>query len=188
MRPCWFGHSYGGLVALEVARDNEAFSKVAVYEPGVSIDGSMPTDWMPEYEKKLVEKKDMDALVTFTLADAPPPLNRMPPWSMKVLMRLLMATSPKHRPMLDLLRQNLREWKEIARLDSSYENYREISAGVLLLYGGRGRSKAVDLVMERLPAVLPRSEIKGFPRLDHFGIERTAPREVAEVVGDYFSR
>jgi pimeloyl-ACP methyl ester carboxylesterase len=41
------GHSYGGLVALEVARNNKAFSKIAVYEPGVSIDGSMPTAWMP---------------------------------------------------------------------------------------------------------------------------------------------
>jgi hypothetical protein len=37
------GHSYGGLVALEVARNNTAFTKIAVYEPGVSIDGSMPT-------------------------------------------------------------------------------------------------------------------------------------------------
>jgi hypothetical protein len=27
---------------------------------------------------------------------------------------------------------------------------------------------------------------KDFPRLDHFGIERTAPREVAKAVGDYF--
>src|SRR5690242_13363624 len=33
------GHSFGGLVALEVARNNPAFTKVAVYEPGVSIDG-----------------------------------------------------------------------------------------------------------------------------------------------------
>src|SRR5690349_12333401 len=33
------GHSYGGLIALEVARNNKAFRKIAVYEPGVSIDG-----------------------------------------------------------------------------------------------------------------------------------------------------
>jgi predicted alpha/beta superfamily hydrolase len=63
------GHSYGGLVALEVARNNNAFTKIAVYEPGVSIDGSMPTDWMPRYEKKLAEKKHVDAFVG-SLADA----------------------------------------------------------------------------------------------------------------------
>jgi len=72
------GHSYGGLVALEVARNNTASTKIAVYEPGVSIDGSMSTGWMPGYEKKLAEHKDLDALVEFTLADAPPPLSKMP--------------------------------------------------------------------------------------------------------------
>jgi hypothetical protein len=82
--------------------------------------------------------------------------------------------------MLGLLHQNLREWREIARLDSSYENYREIAGGVLLMYGGKSDSKAVTLAMERLAAILRRSETKEFPRLDHFGIERTAPREVAK--------
>src|SRR5690242_19697557 len=31
------GHSYGGLVALEFARNNPTLTKLAVYEPGVSI-------------------------------------------------------------------------------------------------------------------------------------------------------
>jgi hypothetical protein len=87
---------------------------------------------------------------------------------------------------LGLLHQNLREWREIARLDSSYENYRKIAGGVLLMFGGRSDSKAVTLAMERLAAILPHSETKEFPRLNHFGIERTAPREVAKAVTDYF--
>ena len=88
--------------------------------------------------------------------------------------------------MLNLLDQNLREWQEIARLDSSCDHYREVRAGVLLLYGGNSDSKAVTLAMERLAAILPLSEMKEFPTLDHFGIERTAPREVAKAVSDYF--
>ena len=180
------GHSYGGLVALEVARNNTAFTKIAVYEPGVSIDGSMPMDWMPGYEKKLAEKKDFDALVEFTLADVPPPLSKTPPWLMKLGWRLIFLRYPQSRQMLGLLHQNLREWREIARLDSSYEHYREIAAGVLLMYGGKSNSTAVTLTMERLAAVLPHSETKEFPTLDHFGIERTAPREVAKAVSDYF--
>jgi hypothetical protein len=99
---------------------------------------------------------------------------------------LVFVRYPQHRQMLDLLEQNLREWREIARLDGSYESYREISAGVLLMYGGRSDSAAVTLAVERLTAVIPRSEGKEFPQLDHFGIERTAPREVAKAVGDYF--
>lgn len=180
------GHSYGGLIALEVARNNKAFTKVAVYEPGVSIDGSMPTDWMPGYEKKLTEKKHLDALVEFTRADAPPPVGKIPSLLLKQMMRALFIRSPEYRQMLDLLQENLREWREIARLDNSYENYREIEASVLLMYGGKSNSPAVKLATERLSEVVPHLEVREFPRLDHFGIERTAPREVATVVSDYF--
>jgi pimeloyl-ACP methyl ester carboxylesterase len=180
------GHSYGGLVALEVARNASAFTKVAVYEPGVSIDGSMPTSWMPGYEKKLAANRSVDAFVEFILADAPPRIQKIPPWLMKLMVLLLVSTSRQYRQMLGLLHENLREWREIARLDGGYERYRDITAGVLLMYGGRSDSAAVSLSMERLASVLPHSETKAFPRLDHFGIERTAPREVAKVVGDYF--
>jgi len=173
------GHSYGGLVALEVARNNKAFSRIAVYEPGVSIDGSMPTAWMPGYAKKIAEKRNVDALVEFTLADAPPRIQKTPRWLMKLLLLVLVSCSRQYRQMLGLLHQNLREWREIARLDSSCEDYREIAGCVLLMYGGKSDSKAVTLAMERLTAILPRFETREFPRLDHFGIERTAPREVA---------
>lgn len=105
---------------------------------------------------------------------------------MKLLLLVLVRCSRQYRQMLGLLHQNLREWREIARLDSSCENYREVAGGVLLMYGGKSDSKAVTLAMERLAAILPRSETKEFSRLDHFGIERTAPREVAKAVSDYF--
>lgn len=180
------GHSYGGLVALEVARNDKAFTKIAVYEPGVSIDGSMPTAWMPGYAKKIAEKRNIDALVEFTLADAPPRIQQTPRWLMKLLLLGLVSCSRQYRQMLDLLDQNLREWREIARLDSTCEHYREVGAGVLLMYGGRSDSNAVTLAMERLAAILPHSVTKEFPRLDHFGIERTAPREVAKAVSDFF--
>jgi pimeloyl-ACP methyl ester carboxylesterase len=182
------GHSYGGLVALEVARNNDTFTKIALYEPGVSIDGSMPSDWMPAYEKQLAEHRFVDALVDFTLADAPPRIRRIPRWLMKLILLVLVSWSRQYRQMLGLLHQNLREWREIARLDNTYARYRDISAGVLLMYGGKSDSTAVDLVIERLPAVLPHAETRKFPGLDHFGIERTAPREIARAVSDYFSR
>ena len=64
---------------------------------------------------------------------------------------------------------------------------REASAGVLLMCGGESDSRAVTLAMERLQAVLPHSHAEVFPQLDHFGIERTAPSEVAKAVGDHFA-
>jgi pimeloyl-ACP methyl ester carboxylesterase len=180
------GHSYGGLVALEVARNQSAFLKVAVYEPGVSISGSMPTDWMPRYEKNLAKNRRLDAFVEFTRADAPPRIRRIPRPVLKLIALALVSVSKQYRQMLNLLETNLREWQEIGRLDSTYENYREISGGVLLMYGGKSDSLAVNLVAERLPAVVPHLQTKEFAKLDHFGIERTAPEEVAGAVSDFF--
>lgn len=179
------GHSFGGLVALEVARNNKALTKIAVYEPGVSIDGSIPMDWMPGYEKKLAEKKYLDAFVEFSLGLGPDRARNTPPWLMKLLLPLFVS-SHERQQMLKLLHENLREHKEVARLDSSYENYREISVDVLLMYGGKSNTKWVDMAMERLAAVLPHPETKEFPKLDHFGIDKKAPREVAKAVSEYF--
>ena len=179
------GHSFGGLVALEVARNNPSLTKIAVYEPGVSIDGSIPMDWMPGYEKKLAEKKYLDAFVEFSLGVGPERARKTPPWLMKLLLPLFLS-SHERKQMLGLLPENLREHQEVARLDSSYENYREIAADVLLMYGGKSDLPWVHPAMEQLAAVLPRSETKAFPRLDHFGIDKKAPREVAKAVSTYF--
>lgn len=182
------GHSYGGLLALEVARNNDIFTKIAVYEPGVSINGSMPVYWMRGFEKKLAENRKLDALVEFTLADAPARLSKTPAWLMKLMLRFFFIRYPDSKKMLGLLQQNLNEWREIARLNDNYINYHQISAAVLLLYGGRSDSRAVDLVIEHLPKVIPHCKAIEFPKLDHFGIERTAPAEVAKVIEDFFSK
>lgn len=182
------GHSYGGLVALEVTRNRPDFTRIALYEPGVSINGAMPASWMPGYEKKLAEGRRVDALVEFTLADAPPRIQRLPAALLKLMVLMLMSVSRHYRRMLHLLDQNLREWREITRLDNTYLNYSQVSADVLLMSGGKSDSRAVDLVMAHLPEVLPHAETMVFPNLDHFGIERTAPREVAKAVSDYLSK
>jgi len=179
------GHSFGGFVALEVARNNPSLTKIAVYEPGVSIGGSIPMDWMPGCQKKLAEKKDFDAFVEFVRGMNPESAGKTPPWLMKVLLSLFLS-SHERKQRLGLLQECLREYQEEARLDSSYEHYREIAADVLLMYGGKSHTTWVDLAMERLAAVLPRSETKEFPKLDHFGIDKKAPQEVARAVSDYF--
>jgi pimeloyl-ACP methyl ester carboxylesterase len=181
------GHSFGGLIALEMARNNRALAKVAVYEPGVSIGGSISMGWMPAYEERLAEKKDFEAFVEFSLGTGPERARRTPHWLMKLLLPRFI-TADERRTMMGLLQQNLREHREVARLDSSYENYREITAEILLMYGGKTQIGWVDLAMKRLSEVLPRSEVKRFPLLDHFGIDKKAPEEVARFVGDYFAR
>ncbi len=106
---------------------------------------------------------------------------------MKLLLPLFLNPSERQR-MLNLLGENLREHLEIASLDSSYQHYGEVSADVLLLHGGKTGISWVSLAIEQLVTVLPRSQAHLFPRLNHFGIDKQAPEDVARVVSDYFSQ
>ena len=179
------GHSFGGLVALEAARNNASLTTMAVYEPGVSIDGSVPTGWMRGYQEKLAEQKYLDAFVEFIRGMNPASAGKTPPWLMKRFLPLFLSSAERTQ-ILSLLEQNLREHQEVARLDNTYTDYREISASVLLLYGGKGHTLKTEKTMQQLAAVLPRSDMRVFPKLDHFGIDKKAPQEVGRVVSAYF--
>jgi pimeloyl-ACP methyl ester carboxylesterase len=179
------GHSYGGLVALEVARHNLNLTKVAVYEPGVSVDGAIQMGWMQDYEKYLKMNRPMDAFVRFSIGAGSDSARNTPPWLMKLLLRFFITPEEQQR-MFSLLQENLREHREVARLDNSYANYHDISANVLLMYGEKTGSRWVDLSMKVLPTVLQNSEMHAFPKLDHFGIDKKAPEKVAEIVKKFF--
>jgi len=69
---CLFGHSYGGFVALEIAFRDSRFTKIALCEPGLSVDGSINVDWAPQCQAELDQGKYSDALVTFIHGLTPP--------------------------------------------------------------------------------------------------------------------
>jgi pimeloyl-ACP methyl ester carboxylesterase len=181
-----FGHSYGGLIALETARNNALVKKVAVYEPGISVNGSIPTTWASKYERLLVQNKQLDAFVEFSAAVGPARARNTPRWLLKLLIPLLIKR-PALGKKLNLLESNLREHQEIARLDNTYENYREVSADVLLLSGGKSDLPWVAVTVAKLSDVLPAVRVKQFPSLNHFGPDRTGPREVAQAVKTHFT-
>jgi pimeloyl-ACP methyl ester carboxylesterase len=181
------GHSFGGLVALEAARNNPRFTKLAVYEPGVSIGHSIPMDWVPAYEAHLAATRPLDAFIEYSLATGPDRARTMPHWLMKRLLPFFVSASDR-RTMLGLLRQNLREHLEIERLDSCYEHYDQIAADVLLMHGGKTRISSVTLAIERLADTVPRCNTVEFSSLDHFGINKKGPQEVADAVDAFFRR
>ncbi len=179
------GHSYGGLVALEAARKNTALTKIAVYEPGVSVDGRISMTWVPRYRQELAEHKYLDAFAEFSIAAGPQRAQKTPRWMMKLVLMLMMRAKRRQK-MYRLLLANLLEHQEVARLDNTYHNYREVSASTLLMFGGRSGLTWVAPAIKRLSEVLPASELRGFPKLDHFGPDQKGPREVAEAVKQYF--
>jgi pimeloyl-ACP methyl ester carboxylesterase len=181
------GHSYGGLVALEAARNNTALTKIAVYEPGVSVDGGISMAWVPKYRQRLAQRKDLHAFAEFSIAAGPRRARKTPRWVMRLVL-LLMMRAERRQQLYRLLPANLLEHQEVARLDNTYHNYGEVSAPTLLMFGGTSGLTWVAPAIDRLAEVLPASEPRAFPKLDHFGLDQKGPREVAEAVRQYFLR
>ncbi|MRH88430.1 alpha/beta fold hydrolase [Nocardia sp. SYP-A9097] len=181
------GHSYGGLIALEAARTNPDIRKLALYEPGVSIAGSVPSDWMRPYEKYLDQGKPFDAFIEFVRAMGPEGMQKVPRWMFRRMMPMFMD-APERDMVVSQLAENLREHREIIRLDDTYPNYAGITAQVLLMDGDKDRQHRTDPDHTQLAKTLPHCERHTVPGLDHFGIDKQAPELVAGIIGEFFSR
>lgn len=175
------GHSFGGLVALETGRTNPVIKKIAVYEPGVSIDGSIPSNWFNEYKEKLDQNKPIEAFAIFIRA-MHPVFRYLPKWYFKLLMPIVFGNELKK--IQDQLPANLYEHKEAVRLNNTYTNYSQISAEVLFMAGGKSRNAIKEA--RQIAGVIARATVKAYPKFDHFGIDKRGPKEIADEVAKFF--
>lgn len=178
-----FGHSYGGLVALETARMNDSFKKIALYEPGVSIQNSIPITWLPQYEKVLNENDTLKAFAVFVRATAPVKSARiMPLWYLKFFLRMMHSHWSK---MEGLQRENLCEYKEIGLLDSSYAKYSSVQSDTLLIAGAK--SKEAVRTMNLLDRTIPNAKTLVLPKFGHQSpLDQHKPAAVAQHVKQHF--
>jgi pimeloyl-ACP methyl ester carboxylesterase len=178
-----FGHSFGGLVALEAAIGDRDLHHVAVFEPGVSIDGSVPIAWAARCRSELDAGRPLDAFVTFARGVNPKSAGRAPRWLLKRILALAIR-GPEREQKFRLLAGTIHEHAEAARLDGTAERYRQISAEILLMSGrdARGTARATHALAELLPAARTTS----LERCDHFAPEKR-PELVAEHVKAAFA-
>ena len=59
-----FGLSSGAIIALRASLAIPSLRSVAVYEPALSVKGSIPVSWVPRYEREIVQGKITQALIT----------------------------------------------------------------------------------------------------------------------------
>jgi hypothetical protein len=141
-------------------------------------------DWVPGFEKKLAENKYLDAFVELSRSVGPRRARNTPPWLMKLLTVLVMSAHERTQR-LGLLREfcaSIR--KRRGSIIATPTTGKSLQASSSCMAG-----KVICLrppAVERLAAALPRSETQEFPMLDHFGIDKKAPRAVASAVSDYF--
>ena len=179
-----FGHSYGGLIALEAARRSPVFSDVVVYEPGVSIGGSIPLGWMELYRERLTADDPRGAFAAMVrgAGGAPPALERMPLWYVKLILRVFIKQQ-QWRHIEPLLAAGLAEHEQVAALDdTTVDRYQTIAARVLLLGGGKSRSFATTRLLDQLAGTIPNSTSELMDGLDHTAPDEKAPDVVAERV------
>jgi pimeloyl-ACP methyl ester carboxylesterase len=179
-----FGHSYGGLVALEAARHSAVFSEVVVYEPGVSIAGSIPGAWMGRYRERLAARDPWGAFATMArgAGAAPPALERMPLWSVKLILRLFIKQQ-QWQQIEPLLHATLAEHEQVAALDdTTLDRYQTIAARVLLLGGANSRWFARTGLLAHLPDAIPNCTGELINGLDHTAPDEKAPELIAHRV------
>jgi pimeloyl-ACP methyl ester carboxylesterase len=178
-----FGHSFGGLVTLEAARRAPVFTRIAVYEPGVSIGASIPTDWMPRYRQLLDAGDARGAFAHFLRASghAPRPVRALPLWYLRTVLRLVIRKTQWQR-MEPLLQANLAEHEQVIALDDTVASYAAITANVLLLGGGNSPAFTSRIPLEALHRAIPSSSVGIIDRLDHNAPDDRAPEAVADHV------
>jgi len=182
-----FGHSSGGVVALQTAL-RHPIAKVAVYDPPVSVNGSIPIDFLPGYERAVAEGRNTDAVaILMKHMRIGGPVDRIP---LVVLKRLLRFASrragPDIRELLDAAGTFPAEHRMIVGLDPVADKYREIEAETLVQLGGRS-PEYLARAARFLADVVPRARLMVFPDLDHNAPDESAPDRVATALREFFA-
>ena len=180
-----FGHSYGGLVALRAACGSTAFDAVAVYEPGISVSGSIPAGWTGRARREVAAGASFEAFITFARGINPDQTGRVPRWLLRVILRCAIPRAGL-RQNLALMPQAISEHAEVGRLDERLADYREVSAATLIMHGKRHTARRQAVALARLAETVPRAETMTFPDLGHFAPEKK-PGKIADAVLRFFA-
>jgi pimeloyl-ACP methyl ester carboxylesterase len=171
-----FGHSYGGLVALEAAARLPALTHVAVYEPPV---GSVRLGWVDRYAELLAagDRRGAFAWMVRGAGHAPAALSRLPLWCLKSILRVGIRPGQWQR-MEPLLEANLLEHRQLQNRPESSKPFGAIRARVLMLGGARTPSFATRPLAE-LCAMIPDARLEMVPGVGHNAPDETAPELIA---------
>lgn len=174
-----FGHSGGGLFALEAAL-HLPIAKLILYEPAVSIDGSLPLDWLPDYEQAILSKDYASAMALIITGLPLNWMSKVPRWILRPFFSLMLR-GKEGSEIAELLKTGIHEVREAQHLDSAYKRYRNIHAKTLLVGGAKSPAFLLD-VLPVLAETLPHTQVMTLPGLDHTAPDEDAPETVANAI------
>ena len=168
-----FGVSAGGLIALQAALELPAIERVAVYEPALSVDGSVSTAFLADYDRQIAEGRTAAALVTGMKAAqmGPPIFNAIPSVVIEQLTRLMMAAEDRKAGPGDVTMRKLAptlhyDFQLIAGTEHAIAPFRGIRAAVLLL-GGSKSPAYLKIALDAVAGLLPGARRVEFAGFDH---------------------
>jgi pimeloyl-ACP methyl ester carboxylesterase len=187
-----FGLSSGGLVALATARVTPVLDRVALYEPPLSVHWSVPTDWVPRYEREIASGETAAAVVTVLKGlGVEPVLGRIPRFVLTPLTPIALRAAQRELPEDDVSIEKLApthhyDMQLIREMADTAKDYTALGSQVLLLDGAKSPAY-LHLAVDALSAVLPHARRITFPGLRHSGPDDDgAPSRVAEPLRDFF--
>lgn len=187
-----FGHSSGGLIALQAALTLPSIHKVAIYEPPFSRHGSIPTSWLPRYKREVMQGKCASAMITALKGLQ---MNRvftiLPRWMLVPLIKLLQrrekeTLEPDDVSMEALVPTGVFDMQLLKEMETSNENFAGMRAEVLLLSGEKSPAYLRD-ALSTLSQMLPHVRRIHYPDLDHSGPNLIAPERVSKDLRAFFS-
>lgn len=189
-----FGHSGGGLFALQAALTLPTIHKLAVYEPALSLHGSLPTSWVPRYERELAQGKLASAFFTFAegMKFSQGIFRFIPRWLLLPLIKSMLRQDKQALKSPDVSMEALLPTLPIElRIEKESNNSLESFAGIRIAVLLQGGKKTPDYLLEALDALsktLPRVERVDYPDLGHDGPTTGAPERISKELRVFFSK
>lgn len=175
-----FGHSYGGFIALENAR-RLGIEHIAVYEPALSIAGSIRAEWVPEFEHALAKGHSARAMaLAMRRISGGGIIGRIPTVVLSPVVAAVMRT-PEGRDVAGLLHTMPSEVREVSRYSSDGRRYAGVAQRLLVLNGARGPQYARH-ACEVLAAVNPGCVTVTIPNAGHNAPDMDDPATIAAEV------
>lgn len=178
-----FGHSAGGIIALEAAL-RRPLQSLAIYEAPVATKDAFPTTWVPAFEEALREHRHARAFATFAGG-----LQLLPSWIPQRALELplhLMLRTADGREMGALMQTLPADIRLLDVMDGTGARYAAIRAPSLVIGGARSPAwlrGAVDGLAQRIPGAF-KVVLDG---VGHNAPDQEAPALVASHVGAFLA-
>jgi pimeloyl-ACP methyl ester carboxylesterase len=190
-----FGLSAGAVIAVETALVRPTITKLALYEPPLSFDGVVHSEWAPRFERELRAGRLGSALVEVLkgtsdrtlLAHLPSPLLGIP-LNFVLQKRKKVQPHPGGMSIEDIVRTVQHDVQTVRDAAGPLLRFARLTCDVLLLGGSKSASRFAA-TLDGLSAVLPASKRVVLHAVGHTAADNTKrPDRVADALGAFFSQ